>query len=96
MFSSVSFSGRPLKISLNCALKTWNASVIGISRNFIPTLCASACASSILPRDEYGLGMETPVTFSAPNASAAMTAVTAESIPPLKPITTEWKLHLRQ
>jgi hypothetical protein len=88
--------GQAFENFLELGLENLNASVIGISRNFIPRLRASARASSMLPRDEYGLGMETPVTFSAPNASAAMTAVTAESTPPLKPTTTEWKLHLRQ
>jgi hypothetical protein len=43
----------------------------------------------MLPCDEYGLGIETPVTFSAPRASTATTAVTAESTPPLRPITAE-------
>ena len=41
----------------------------------------------MLPRDEYGLGMETPTTFSAPSALTAMAATTAESIPPLNPST---------
>ena len=47
----------------------------------------------MLPRDEYGLGMETPTTFSAPSASTAIAATTAESIPPLNPSTADLKLH---
>ena len=43
----------------------------------------------------YRLGMATPVTFSAPTASTAMAAVSAESMPPLKPIITCRKPHLR-
>ena len=35
--------------------------------------------------DEYGPGMPTPMTFSLPTASTAMAAVSAESMPPLKP-----------
>ncbi len=50
----------------------------------------------MLPRDEYGLGMETPTTFSAPSASTAIAATTAESIPPLKPSTADLKPHFRQ
>ena len=47
----------------------------------------------MLPREEYGLGMETPTTFSAPSAFTAIAATTAESIPPLNPSTAERKLH---
>ena len=53
--------------------------------NSIPRLCAKACASALLPSDENGPGMETPDTFSAPSASTAIDATTAESIPPLRP-----------
>ena len=96
MFSSVSFSGSFLKISANCDLKAVKAFVIGISRHLIPRLRATASASSMLPREEYGLGMETPITFSAPRASTAITATTAESTPPLKPSTADLKLHFRK
>ncbi len=41
-----------------------------------------------VPFDEYLEGMVTPITFSAPKASAQIVAVRAESIPPLKPMTT--------
>ena len=39
--------------------------------------------------------METALTFSLPMASAAMQAVSAESMPPLMPMTTCWKRFLR-
>ena len=41
------------------------------------------------------LGIETPITFSGPRASTAITAVSAESMPPLSPTTTLRKPHLR-
>ena len=44
---------------------------------------------------EYGDGIRTPRTFGAPTASAAMAAVSAESIPPERPSTTRVKPHLR-
>ena len=54
-----------------------------------------ARASVTLCSEEYGPGMPTPVTFSLPTASTAITAVRAESMPPLKPISTFEKPHLR-
>ena len=39
--------------------------------------------------------MPTPYTFSAPIASAAIAATTAESMPPLTPSTTERNRFLR-
>ena len=50
--------------------------------NPIPSFSASSRASLTLPSDEYGPGIATPVTLPAPIASAAITAVSAESIPP--------------
>src|SRR5206468_381174 len=41
MFSSVSFSGSPEKISLNWPLKLANVSAIGTCNNFIPRFSAS-------------------------------------------------------
>ena len=49
----------------------------------------------MLPGEEYGLGIDTPTTFSAPSARTAIAATTAESIPPLKPSTADLKPHLR-
>ena len=49
----------------------------------------------MLPWDEYGPGMAIPVTFCAPIASTARTAVNEESMPPLNPISAFEKPHLR-
>ena len=38
----------------------------------MPRLLASCAASSMLPCEEYGPGMPTPMTFSRPSASTAM------------------------
>ena len=55
----------------------------------------AASASSMLPRLENGDGIRTPSTWSAPSASAAMAAVSAESMPPESPSTARAKPHLR-
>ena len=61
----------------------------------MPSLSAMARASATLLSEEYGPGMATAVTLSRPTASTAITAVSAESMPPLKPISTREKPHLR-
>ena len=61
----------------------------------MPRFCASARASATEPSDEYRLGMVTPHTASGPRASAAMAAVSAESMPPDRPSTTCEKPFLR-
>ena len=61
---------------------------MGTLISLIPRLRQSLRASVTLPPELYFDGMETPTTFSAPTASAAMAAVRAESIPPLIPSTT--------
>ena len=48
----------------------------------MPRFSLTSRASSRVPSDEYRDGMETVCTRSDPSASAAMAAVTAESIPP--------------
>ena len=55
---------------------------------------ANERASSWLPADEYGPGIDTPWTFSAPSALTAIAATTAESMPPLNPSTADLKPHL--
>ncbi len=60
----------------------------------MPRLSASAFASSREPAELNRDGIETPRTFSGPSASAAITAVSAESIPPLSPSTADWNPHL--
>ena len=54
----------------------------------IPSDSAIAAASSRLSCDVKREGMRTPITFSGPRASAATTAVRAESTPPESPINT--------
>ena len=56
--------------------------------NLMLRLSANFSASNFVPGEEYCDGMDIPTTLSGPNASTAITAVKAESIPPLKPITT--------
>ena len=53
----------------------------------MPRFRASACESETLPSEEYIEGIVTPSTFSAPSARAASAQVTAESIPPERPMT---------
>ena len=61
----------------------------------MPSRPASASESSTLPWLENGDGISTPSTWSAPTASAATTAVKAESMPPDKPRSTSRNPHLR-
>ncbi len=75
------------------SLTAAKAPEIGTSSQRIPIILASSNESSTLPREEYGLGIVSPRTFSAPRASAAITAVRAESIPPLRPRQTVSKPH---
>ena len=60
---------------------------MGIVSNLISKLSDKALASDLLCPDENSEGIDMPITFSFPRASAAITAVRAESIPPLNPIT---------
>ena len=61
---------------------------MGTVRSWMPRFFASASASSLLSREVIDDGMKTPVTWSGPSASTAIDAVSAESMPPLTPITT--------
>ena len=61
----------------------------------MPRFTVSARASSIDPVEENSLGMPTPSTFSAPSASTAMAATSAESMPPESPTSAFLKPHLR-
>ena len=85
MFSSVTSSARPSKTGRIVAFTASKACPMGTSSQRMPRFAARAKESSTLPRDEYGLGIVSPRTFSGPSASAAMAAVTAESMPPLRP-----------
>ena len=60
----------------------------------MPRLVASAQASSRLSFEENRDGIAMPVTCFAPSASTARAAVTAESMPPERPITTSVNPHL--
>src|SRR5438046_7419537 len=95
MFSSVTSTGRFPNAGANAPLYASNTSVIGKVRNSILRFFASVCASALLPAEENGPGMETPSTLSAPKASTAMAATTAESIPPLRPTSTFLNPHLQ-
>ena len=68
---------------------------MGISSMRMPRFFASETESSTLPREEYIDGMVMPVTLSAPSASTASAAVSAESMPPDSPMTTFENPHLR-
>ena len=70
-------------------------SAIGSVSVRMPRRSASASASSTLPWLENGDGISTPSTCSRPSASAATTAVSAESMPPDSPSSTSRKPHLR-
>ena len=54
----------------------------------MPRFVASSFASSSDSELEISDGIAIPTTFSAPIASAAITAVSDESIPPESPMTT--------
>ena len=60
----------------------------------MPSRRPSSTESSILERDEYGDGIITDKTFSAPIASHASAATTAESIPPDNPSTARFETVL--
>ncbi len=47
------------------------------------------------PQRRVLLGIPTPTTFSAPSASTAIAATSAESIPPLNPTSTLLNPHFR-
>ena len=61
---------------------------IEIVSTFIDNNFPLSSASSKLPWEEILDGILIPCTLAGPNASTAMAAVTAESIPPDNPITT--------
>ena len=95
IFSSATSAGREPNAGASAFRYASNTSPIGSVINSIPRFLANACASALLPSEEYGPGMDTPRTFSAPSASTAMLATTEESIPPLRPTNTFLKPHLR-
>ena len=68
---------------------------MGMTSKRMPRLAASSLLSSMEPAEEYGLGIPMPRTFSAPRASVAMAATSAESMPPLKATKAFLNPHLR-
>ena len=67
---------------------------ISTVRIFKPIRCAESSASVFECAEEYLDGIETPCTFVAPIASAAIAATRAESMPPDSPRTTDLKPFL--
>ncbi len=91
MFSSAMPAFVPANASFRISSNPrWGGSM-GKSIISMPSDSAIAAASSRLSCDVYRDGMRTPITFCAPSASAAITAVSAESTPPESPTSTFWK-----
>src|ERR1700679_1117215 len=67
---------------------------IGTVEKTIPKFRASFSASVTDPVEENSLGIPMPCTFSAPSASTAIAATSAESIPPLSPTIAFLNPHL--
>ena len=85
MFSSVTSNDFPLNKGVNSPTTESYIFFIAMVSCLIPKFCASSSASVTECPVEYCEGINKPHTFSAPRASAANTAVSAESTPPLKP-----------
>ena len=95
IFSSVTSRAVPANGAASvCAIAIIAGSIGSVSVS-MPRFAASASESSMLPWLENGDGISTPSTCAGPSASAAMAAVSAESIPPDRPSTTREKPHLR-
>ncbi len=69
---------------------------MGTMSSRMPRLSARRRASASDPSEEYREGIDTPVTFSAPSASAAMQATMDESMPPESPTSAAEHPDLRQ
>ena len=82
MFSSATSLGRSAKSGLRAASQAPTAPAIPIVSKPMPRLRASVCASSRECCEEMIDGREMPRTLEGPKASAAITATSAESIPP--------------
>ena len=81
-FSSAVFGAVPENVAASIESNASCAGSIGMSQSGMPKFAASVSESDTLPTEEYRDGMLTPTTFPAPSASAAITATTAESMPP--------------
>jgi hypothetical protein len=73
---------RPAKMGPRAVSAAATASAMAMVSKRMPRLAASRRASSRECCEEIEEGRETPMTFSGPKASAAITATTAESMPP--------------
>jgi hypothetical protein len=82
MFSSVTSRGRPAKTGPSAASPAATTSAMAMVSKRSPRFLARMRASSRECWLEMAEGRETPITFSGPNASAAITATSAESMPP--------------
>jgi hypothetical protein len=90
-FSSVMSRSRSSKTSASMRSKACIGSSIRRSISSVRRVRAIVRASSWVSLEEYGDGMTTHVTRSGPSASTAISATSAESIPPERPNTTRSK-----
>ena len=86
-FSSVTSGLRPAKSGASAVRYAWKIGSMATAWNRTPSRFASVSASSLLIDAVYRDGIAMVVTFCAPSARAASTAVSAESIPPESPST---------
>ena len=94
MFSSVVSGFVPLNSSLSAPRNDSNMGSIGMKLYFTPSAVAWKRASSRLIAAVYCDGIMTASTRDAPMASTARHSVSAESIPPDRPITAPAKPFL--
>ena len=88
VFSAARPESLPPHASASAASNARYGSAMETVRVRIPRLRARSSASSTEWSVEYGPGMSTPCTRSAPSASAHITATKLESMPPDNPMTT--------
>jgi hypothetical protein len=86
MFSSATPGSVPANASASISSNASTAGLMGISLNSMPKFSASVCESVTEPSDEISDGMVTPTTRSGPRAAVASAQVTAESMPPERPM----------
>ena len=88
VFSAANPASLPPHASASAASNARYGSAMETVRVRIPRLRARSSASSTEWSVEYGPGISTPCTRSAPSASAHITATKLESMPPDNPMTT--------
>ena len=94
-FSSVRSGSRPANGSASAASNACHHRLDRQLEQLAADVLREPCASPRVPSEEYGEGIVTHVRQSAPTASAAMSATSVESMPPLRPSTTCSKPFLR-